>query len=289
MNQWWGSAIPLSSRRALEPTSSGWTVTHTQGARDYLHHMLRSLRLARTHRPLQRRTLGTVAAAAGGVGRGPGGVGLMPRRHALLLTGCGTGLFAGAGGFWMCALEPGEQRQKAKNAELVAAAISGDAAAITRLIAQGADPNSCDGWYSAALGKAAYHGHRAAVEALLEGGARVDERDVDGWTALMFAATWGKSDCLLPLLLNNASMTAKNRGGLTALDQAKLMSRRGSTTSTRHRKAIECVAVLEAWAAGTRDPVALEAVLAAASCMELSNTKKKNLVLARDLGAGRPP
>ena len=45
----------------------------------------------------------------------------MPRRHALLLTGCGTGLFAGAGGFWMCALEPGEQRQKAKNAEVVAA------------------------------------------------------------------------------------------------------------------------------------------------------------------------
>ena len=124
---------------------------------------------------------------------------------------------------------------------------------------------------------------------MLEGGARVDKPDIDGWTALMFAATWGKSDCLLPLLLNNASMTVKNRGGLTALDQAKLMSRRGSTTSTRHRKSIECVAVLEAWAAGMRDPAALEAVLTAAGCMELSKTKKKNLVLARDLGAGRPP
>ena len=282
------------------------TVTHAvthPGAQDYLHHMLRSLRLARpaarlvtppghlarTHRPLQRRRLGTVAAAAGGVGAAtttafafdfmctappvlcedkPGGVRKLSE-HALSL-----------------------QRQKAKNAELVAAAISGDAAAITGHIAQGADPDSCDDgteWGVPALGKAAYHGHRAAVEALLEGGARVDKPDIDGWTALMFAATWGKSDCLLALLLNNASMTAKNRGGLTALDQAKLMSRRGSTTSTRHRKSIECVAVLEAWAAGMRDPAALEAVLTAASCMELSKTKKKNLVLARDLGAGRPP
>jgi hypothetical protein len=160
------------------------------------------------------------------------------------------------------------QRQKAKNAELVAAAISGDAAAITSHIMQGADPDSCDDgteWGVPALGKAAYHGHRAAVEALLEGGACVDKPDVDGWTALMFAATWGKSDCLLPLLLNNASITVKNRGGMTALDQAKLMSRRGSKRSTRYRKSIECVAVLEAWAAGTRDPTALEAVLTAAS------------------------
>eukprot|EP01043_Picozoa_sp_COSAG02_P084069 COSAG02_NODE_21968_length_768_cov_0.846039_1_plen_161_part_01 len=80
---------------------------------------------------------------------------LVRRRHALLLmTGIGT--MSG----WIKAEQLSQpsaaeaakekeeetmiQRQKAKNAELVAAAISGDAAAITSHIMQGADPDSCD-------------------------------------------------------------------------------------------------------------------------------------------------
>ena len=57
--------------------------------------------------------------------------------------------------------------------------------------------------------------------------------------------------CLLLLLQNNASITAKDISGRTALGAAK--------------KGSGCFAVLEAWAAGTRDPAALEAVAAPAS------------------------
>ena len=100
------------------------------------------------------------------------------------------------------------------------------------------------------------------MEALLEGGASVDKFDDKiGLTALMLAAMTGHSDCLLLLLAANADITAKVRGpgggkklggpiaeGMSALDTAKAANKP------------ESVAVLEAWAAGTRDPDALEAI-----------------------------
>jgi ankyrin repeat protein len=152
------------------------------------------------------------------------------------------------------------------NAELVAAAKSGDATAIPKIIAQGADPDGCAAEIGEpALGWAALKGHRAAVEALLEGGASVDKFDeVLGLTALMKAAMTGRSDCLPPLLAANADITARVRGpgggkklggpiaeGMSALDTAKAANKP------------ECVAVLEAWAEGTRDPTALEAIACA--------------------------
>eukprot|EP01043_Picozoa_sp_COSAG02_P031729 COSAG02_NODE_2084_length_9892_cov_47.719085_6_plen_206_part_00 len=140
--------------------------------------------------------------------------------------------------------------------KLVVAAKMGDVAAIRGLIAAGADPDSTHGrddtpaLCGAAAGSNNKGPAKAAVQVLLESGASVDKPDSFGVTPLMWAAICGNRDCLLLLLQNNASITAKDISGRTAFGAAK--------------KDSSCFAVLEAWAAGTRDPAALESVAAPA-------------------------
>jgi ankyrin repeat protein len=137
-------------------------------------------------------------------------------------------------------------------------------------VLQGADPNvalggSPDDWGSppsdaeTALGLAAMHGHSTdrceSVAALLAGpswidgfGASVDQAS-GGMTPLQISAWHGRSGVLRQLLEAGADHTA--RGGSDGETALALASRRGEK---------ECIALLEAWATGTRDAVALDVV-----------------------------
>lgn len=146
------------------------------------------------------------------------------------------------------------------------AAKDGDAETVRTLLEQGADPDVVSPSGQTPLGIAAMHGHdidRCEVVAALlrpplnsiagvepdgsESDVSVD-KDCGGMTALQIAALRGKSGILRQLLEAGADHTATDRDGETALANAK---------NEGHK---ECIAVLEAWAAGTRDAAALDAI-----------------------------
>ncbi len=72
-----------------------------------------------------------------------------------------------------------------------------------------------------ALAWAASRGHIAAVEALLDAGAEINEVTPTGHTALMLAASNGHVDTVRVLLEKNASPVLENNDGGTALDLAE--------------------------------------------------------------------
>ena len=138
---------------------------------------------------------------------------------------------------------------------LVRAAAEGDLAAVRALLAEGADPNGVDGdtgltalsqavsrgsleMVNALLGAGADPnlkggGKRAALSwlpdgdaaagiarALLSAGAKLDAKDEDGNTALMFAAAHDSTAALKALLDAGAKVDARNEDGRTALSLA---------------------------------------------------------------------
>ena len=81
---------------------------------------------------------------------------------------------------------------------------------------------------------AARRGHVATVTKLLEGGAEPDERDKDGWTALMWAARYGHNDVVDRMLALGVDFAATNYVGESAenvafsngyTDTSRLMTR----------------------------------------------------------------
>ena len=94
--------------------------------------------------------------------------------------------------------------------ELIKAANRGDAAAVQRLLAGGADPNSQDtaGW--TALRYAAAKGHGAVVQHLVASGADPNVRDdLLGHTVLMTAAMMGHSAVVQHLVAVALTRTAR--------------------------------------------------------------------------------
>jgi ankyrin repeat protein len=102
------------------------------------------------------------------------------------------------------------------------AAARDDAAAIRRLVAEGADPNALDSQGGTALMLACREGHAIAAEALLAAGARADLVDhrTTGWTALMHAVHKREHETARVLLDHGAAVDARTRGGVTALIMA---------------------------------------------------------------------
>jgi ankyrin repeat protein len=65
------------------------------------------------------------------------------------------------------------------------------------------------------------HGHLFAVQELLDKGADVNTKDIEGHTALMWAAGLGHNIIVQTLLDKGADVNAKNNDGLAALKIAK--------------------------------------------------------------------
>ena len=104
-----------------------------------------------------------------------------------------------------------------KNAKLLEVSKTRDTAQVQKLLGEGADPNTKDknGWTP--LIWAASFGRTDSVHVLLEKSADVNAKDKIGWTALMSAASKGHTDTVLALVKNGADVNAKDKNGWTAL------------------------------------------------------------------------
>ena len=90
---------------------------------------------------------------------------------------------------------------------LMTAARTGIPAAVTTLLAHGADVNAKESWRGqTALMWAAAEGHADTIQVLLEAGAQINARSNAGWTALLFAAREGKIPAVKTLLAGGANV-----------------------------------------------------------------------------------
>src|SRR6266480_3898114 len=104
--------------------------------------------------------------------------------------------------------------------KLLEAAKARNTAEVQKLLGEGADANAKDnaGW--TALIWAAYFGRTDTVRALLEKGADINAMDDSGKTVLMSAAVRGHADTVRALLEKGADVNAKSKVGRTALMSA---------------------------------------------------------------------
>jgi ankyrin repeat protein len=116
------------------------------------------------------------------------------------------------------------------------AARTGSVDAVRAAIAQGADPNlpmPADDSNRAGMTPlmlASFEGSPAAVQVLIEAGARTEVRASDGRTALIYAAGWGNAQKVQHLLDAGATIDARASDGMTALMFA---AARGDADSVR--------------------------------------------------------
>lgn len=110
--------------------------------------------------------------------------------------------------------------------ELIQAAQAGDLDTVKRLLAGGADVNArdADGW--SALVRACYnaelkHGFPEVIQLLIDAGADIEASIGYGVRPLMLAAGYGEAAVVATLLNAGADVLAKNEGGYTALMMAK--------------------------------------------------------------------
>ena len=100
-------------------------------------------------------------------------------------------------------VEAGAPRQTAlPSPAFFEAALAGDRTAIERELENGVDVESTNDLGSTVLMLAAFNGHDDLVRSILGGGAAIDQRDLTGRTALMYASS-GPFPATVRLLLEN--------------------------------------------------------------------------------------
>lgn len=130
------------------------------------------------------------------------------------------------------------QQTMAAPPSLGAAATANDTVELTRLLDAGQPIDARDHRGYSPLMLAAYAGHREAFELLLARGADPNTADAAGNTVLMGAAFRGFVPIVLGLLAAGADLTAKNHGGLDALQFARNFGRTDVLEAlARHRSA----------------------------------------------------
>lgn len=123
----------------------------------------------------------------------------------LLLAGCG-----GIGG-------PSHEGGRPQADAFVAAAGSGDAAAVRRAISAGIDVDARNASGRTAVTAAALGEHADVVRLLVDAGADVDLQDDDGNNALLACGETGNVEVLRAVLRGEPDLTRTNRFGGTAL------------------------------------------------------------------------
>jgi hypothetical protein len=101
------------------------------------------------------------------------------------------------------------------------AAAAGDGATVRRLVEEGVDPNTSQGWGQKLLHYAAGEGDRQTAELLLGKGADVNARNQAGETPLHAAALRNQAEMIRFLASKGADVDAASRAGCTALDYAR--------------------------------------------------------------------
>jgi len=110
----------------------------------------------------------------------------------------------------------------AEDSPLFGAARGGDAAAVTRLLRAGADPNLHGGVNDWPVLMHAVHKHQlGTAKALLDGGANPNAANPNGYTPLMMAAGYGDTGMVRLLVARGANVRLADRLGATALDYAR--------------------------------------------------------------------
>jgi ankyrin repeat protein len=148
---------------------------------------------------------------------------------------------------------------------LVDAARRGDAAAVARLLASGADPNQAERDGTTALHAAAYADALETAKALLAGGARPSIVNRYGVAPILLAASTGDESLVRALIDAGADVNTANRSGETVLMLAaregsaavvrELLSRGAAANAAEHWK--DQTALMWAAARGNADAAAM--------------------------------
>ncbi|MNY86244.1 Ankyrin repeats (3 copies) [compost metagenome] len=105
----------------------------------------------------------------------------------------------------------------ALDAQLLAAALQGDAPVVHALLAQGANKEARDGSGATALLIATHNNHVAAAKELIEAGADVNAKDRMQDSPYLYAGARGHNEILKLTLAHGADLKSTNRYGGTAL------------------------------------------------------------------------
>ena len=179
------------------------------------------------------------------------------KSRTLAISFCSVIAFVGGTLLWKGLSERSERQG------LLQAAAAGNTRRLREMISEGTDPNLRSASTSAtAMHMAAQHDRHAALEALVERGAKVDVRDREGATPLHWATQEGRHRAAAVLVRAGAAVEARDSQGRTALhraarqghaDLARLLIRSGAPVDAPDRRAR--TPLQEAVAAGQEEVV----------------------------------